>query len=273
MSTSVQSHANGNGHGSFMVVSRTDKGFRVYDANHPEQQFIVHGDLSNPACSCDGFAEDAANEGTCEHYRAVVEKYGEEDRIEREERAAIQSEGRTARKKRRAQANAPTALMTLKRSVSPDGRIDSLSVELTCPIDQLATGDIKVRATNMLSLQREIAASFLSGNGKGNGNGHGKSNGHPKPDSAIPAKMLSISGTRNGNFSISFQANGNGAKFFGTRQEIAGAIRAAGFDYSEEDVVEGIFLNLPCRVVTKTNGRYVNVDRILPAASQQTVRT
>src|SRR5205807_186309 len=151
-----------------------------------------------------------------EHYRAVCEQFAEDDPVARQERLAIQAEGQPSRsRKRRRTANGHAATMTLKRSVSPDGRIDSLSVEIACPIDQVSAADIKARAAHMINLQREIAGGFLASSGKANGkasvngNGHGNgSSGSRKTDDSLPAKMLSIGATRNGKFFISFQANG-----------------------------------------------------------------
>jgi hypothetical protein len=255
-------------HGDFMVVSRTDDGYRVYAAWQPERQYFVSGNLNNPACTCDAFAEDAPNGGTCEHYRAVCEQYGEDDPVAREERLAIQSEGQpTPKKKRKAtNSNHPSATMTLKRSVSPDGRIDSLSVELSCPVEHISAGEIRTRATDMLKLQSDIASGFL----KRNGNGDAKSNGQRAPANsdanAVPAKMMSIGAARNGTYFISFQANGERPKLFGTARQLAQAIVGAGYQFAADDVADGTYLNLPCRVTTKLSqdGRYLNVDRVLP---------
>jgi hypothetical protein len=82
--------------------------------------------------------------------------------------------------------------------------------------------------------------------------------------------MLSI-GKTNGKwgprFFISFQANGNALRLYGTAKQLAEAVGGAGFRYLEEDVVDGVFLNLPCRVVTKRSpdNRYLNIERVLPA--------
>jgi hypothetical protein len=265
MSTSVQTRGNGNAE-IFLVVSRTQDGYRVYDAAQPKEQHFVNGDLTHPACTCDAFAEDVMKGGTCEHYRAVCEQFAENDPAAREERAAIQAEGQPSpKRKRKMTNNGSAAVMTLKRSVSPDGRIDSLSVELSCPIEGVSAADINSRAGRMLKLQREIAGNFLKANGNDNSNGRGSS-APPQSENAVAAKILSIGATRNGNFSLSFQVNGKGAKLFGRQTEVAEAIRAAGFNYSPEDVAEGVFLNLPCRVVTKptADGRYLNVSRVLP---------
>ena len=260
-----------------MIVSRAEDGFRAYLASHPNQQYLVSGKLDDPACACDAFAEDAA----CEHVRAVLQQFGEDAQVEREEREAIQAEGQpTPSAKRRRKSNGAPAMMLLKRSVSPDGRIDSLSVELSCPIEQRSNADIKSRASSMLQLQTEIAKGFLDTNGQpqsngrqnghhGNGNSNGRSNAQ-----AILAKMVSIGATRNGKFFISFQANGQGAKLFGNPRQLAQAIGAAGYQFGEEDIAEGIYLNLPCQVITKPShdGRYVNVDRVLPASPQKRAR-
>jgi hypothetical protein len=271
MSEQREQHGNGKAQDNFMIVSRTEDGYRAYSASQPNRQYLVSGSLDDPACTCDAFAEDR----TCEHVRAVLQQFGADDRVEREERQAIQAEGQpppTPPPKKRRRSNGAPAMMLLKRSVSPDGRIDSLSVELSCPIEQRSNADIKSRANNMLQLQSEIAKGFLNTNGKAKSNGqqngrHGSGNSNAQ---AIPAKMVSIGATRNGKFFISFQANGQGAKFFGNTKQLAQAIAGAGFNYSEDDIAEGIYLNLPCRVITKPShdGRYVNVDRVLPSLHQ-----
>ncbi len=254
----------------FMIVSRTEDGYRVYSAMHPENRHLVSGSINDPACTCDAFAEDTS----CEHVRAVQQRFGTAQQVEQEERLAIQAEGQPSpKKKSKAATNNTPAVMMLKRSVSPDGRIDSLSVELSCQIEQLSAADIRIRAANMLKLQSEIAGSFLNANGKRNGNTNGNGNqaGKTSETQAIPAKMLSI-GSTNGKwgprFFISFQANGHALKLFGTTKQLAEAVMAAGFNYSEEDVADGVYLNLPCRIVTKpsADGRFLNIDRVLPGS-------
>jgi len=261
-----QTQGNGKAPDDFMIVSRSENGYRVYSALHPENRHLVSGNSNDPACTCDAFAEDTS----CEHVRAVQERFGEDERIAQEERLAIQAEGQPKKKRKPASNNLP-AMMTLKRSVSPDGRIDSLSVELSCQIEQTSAADIKSRAGAMLRLQSEIAGGFLSVNGKRNGNGNGNRASKAPEAQPIPAKMLSI-GSTNGKwgprFFISFQANGQALKLFGTTKQLAEAVIAAGFNYSEEDVAEGVSLNLPCRIVTKpsADGRFLNIDQVLPGS-------
>jgi SWIM zinc finger len=171
---SEEPQGNGKARDDFMIVSRTEDGYRAYLASHPNQQYLVSGNLDDPACTCDSFADDA----TCEHVRAVLQQFGEDAQVERDERAAIQAEGQPtpSPKKRGGRSNGAPAMMLLKRSVSPDGRIDSLSVELSCPIEQRSNADIKSRASSMLQLQSEIAKGFLGTNGQPKSNGD--RNGH-----------------------------------------------------------------------------------------------
>jgi hypothetical protein len=266
-----QQEGNGKAPDDFMIVSRTEDGYRVYSALHPGNRHLVSDNVNDPACTCDAFAEDT----TCEHVRAVQERFGAAQQVEQEERLAIQAEGQPSpKKKRKTATNDTPAVMTLKRSVSPDGRIDSLSVELSCQVEQVSAADIKSRAATMLKLQSEIAGGFLNANGKKNGHGNGNPGNQASKTAEtqpIPAKMLSI-GSTNGKwgprFFISFQANGQALKLFGTTKQLAESVIAAGFTYREEDVVEGVYLNLPCRIVTKpsADGRFLNIDRVLPGS-------
>ena len=50
--------------------------------------------------------------------------------------------------------------MLIKRSVSPDGRIDSLSVEFDCPVEEQSLEETVGRARKILELQREIVGHF-----------------------------------------------------------------------------------------------------------------
>jgi hypothetical protein len=159
--------------------------------------------------------------------------------------------------------------MTLKRSVSPDGRIDALSVEFSCPLEPAVSSEIKSKAAGMLKLQSEIAAGFLRANGSQNGNDNGPAAKRSVTNGSIAAKMLYV-GTFNGRFGqrlfIAFQAKGQALKLFGTARQLAGVVSAAGYEYRESDIAEGIYLNLPCQILTKPSrdGRYTDIERVLP---------
>src|SRR5437870_1290918 len=56
--------------------------------------------------------------------------------------------------------------MLIKRSVSPDGRIDSVSVEFSMPVADISNGEIKDKALKILQLQKEIVDAFLKLNGE-----------------------------------------------------------------------------------------------------------
>jgi len=56
--------------------------------------------------------------------------------------------------------------MLIKRSVSPDGRIDSVSVEFSMPVADISNGEIKDKALKTLQLQKEIVGASLKLNGQ-----------------------------------------------------------------------------------------------------------
>lgn len=255
-----------------LVISRTEDGFRVYSPSAPSKSYIVSGSPEDPTCTCLGF-EQGAHGHHCKHIQAVLNQLEKQTRAgtdpdpyEAEEGRAIQEEGRPSQGTHAKPVNG-TAQMLLKRSVSPDGRIDSLSVEFSCPVDGAPAGEIKARAIRTLKLQADIVESFL--------NGTRAQNTQPnQPDhngnGATPGRMLTIGGlnTKWGRrLFINVQVNGETLKLFGNRKQLADAIATAGFPNLAERIDEGVHLNVPCQVITKPSedGRYVNIDRVLPA--------
>ena len=257
------------------VISRTDDGFRVYAVADPTKSYIVGGGPESPNCTCPEFTY---HEGDltfqCKHIRAVLEQLGvdgsEAESYEADERAAIQNEGSPGGP-RQPHATNGASQMLLKRSVSPDGRIDSLSIEFSCPLNGEPTAAVRQRAFRTLRLQDEIVAGFLEVNGKANGRPPAnKPNGQ---NGAVPARMLGI-GAINTKWGrrlyVAFDVNGEKLKLFGTRKRLADALVEAGFARAAERIDEGVELNLPCRVVTRPSedGKYTNVEHVLPANSQ-----
>jgi len=261
-----QQQGNGKSAEDFLIVNRTAAGYRVYPASQPTQQNVVSGNEGDLSCDCDAFAED----GGCEHVTAVVGQLSDDKRTEHEERRAIQEEGKTARKKRTVSPKSELpAMMTLKRSVSPDGRINSLSMEFSCSVEQVPVNEITSRAAKMLKLQSEIASGFLKSNGKQNDNAGNGREQRTSSNGSVPATMLhidSVNGRYGARLFIAFQANGQSLKLFGTAKELAQAISGAGYRYGERDIAQGINLDLPCEVVTKPSrdGRYTDIERVLP---------
>jgi len=255
----------------FLIVNRTGAGYRVYPASKPTAQHVVKEIDNRISCTCDAFAED----DTCEHVRAVLGQLSEDKRTELAERKAIQEEKGSEKKKTRPAKTALPTTMTVKRSISPDGRIDSLSVEFCCGVDQVASSEITARAVKMLKLQSDITSSFLKSNGN-NGNHNGRQ-AQGTANGGIPATMLHVGSTR-GRYGprlfIAFQAGKQGLKLFGTAKQLAEAVSAAGYRYEAEDIAEGISLNLPCQVLTKParDPRYTDIEQVLPSNGSATQR-
>lgn len=168
--------------------------------------------------------------------------------------------------------------MIIKRSVSPDGRIDSVSVEFSTPVIDLPIGEIKERALKTLQLQREIVSSFLKLNG------HVRPAQPPAPLRPVPierngnglpvlARMLDV-GKVNGKWGdrlcIVFDMNGNRTRLFGSPKQLAEHIGAAGYRIRPDEVTAGLRLNLPCQVVTKPSddGKYLNIERVFAVERQ-----
>jgi predicted nucleic acid-binding Zn finger protein len=259
-----------NGKAESLVISRTEEGFRVYAPADPTKSYIVGGGPDEPNCTCPDFQYHQGSPGAyCRHIQAVLAQTSAAtttDNYDQEERRALQNEDLPEPERKNGGAQ-----MLLKRSVSPDGRIDSLSVEFSCPVDQASAGQIKATAHRTLQLQAEIVQGFLAANGKENGR-RPEPAAYPAPygNGALPGQMLAIGGinTKWGRrLYIAVQSNGDTLKFFGSRKQLAEALASAGYPQLGERIEEGQQLNVACRIVTKRSedGRYVNVEQVLPA--------
>lgn len=262
------------------VISRTEEGFRVYSPAYPSNSYIVSGSPEAPACTCPDFQHHEGDPAwRCKHILAVLERVAKPDSCvpqagssEDAERTAIQEEGNAKPRRKKAPAPAGNGVprMLIKRSVSPDGRIDSLSVEFSCPVEKMPAEEIKGRAETILDLQSQVIETFLSRNpnaktDKKPGNGN---------NGAVPARMIEIAGM-NGKWGrrlfITVRAEGQVLKLFGNRKELAEAITTAGFPNFADNITEGVRLNLHCLVITKPSedGRYLNIERVLPVEMPQ----
>jgi len=261
-----------------LIIKKTEEGYRVYSPANPTKIYLVSGGLDRPSCSCPDFETHKADpEWRCKHVLAVLNRLGgpaagrEDAAAEREERLAIQEEGRLPDRGELMNSGNGTSQMVLKRSVSPDGRIDSLSVEFSCPVEGSAAQDIKSRAGKTLKLQSEIVGEFLARNGKGDAR---PDRAETDGNGATKARMLDVAGmhTRFGRrLFINVQVNGEILKFFGSKKQLGEAIEAAGFPNLADRVHEGMDLNVPCRVTTKRSddGRYTNIDEVFPDRSRK----
>ena len=292
-----------------LVIAPTEGGFRVYNPANITHIYMVIGIPEAPKCNCPEFqTHEFDADWRCKHILAVL------NRTEKQQSAKSATETAQApeqtetvskpieaaeKKKVKASRNGQQSHMLIKRSISPDGYIDSVSVEFSTTVDDDADESIVQRAKKILSLQAEITNGFLQTNGngkskahaheKGNGNGQTPENGHansngettspsePKPngangnsDNAEPAQLLNIAGmntNRGWSTFINVQVNGKTIKLFGDKQELGNYIADAGFASMADHITQGMLLNLPCRVITKwsRDGRYLNVDKVMPA--------
>lgn len=256
-----------------LVISRVEEGFRVYSPANPMNSYIVSGSPEEPLCTCPDFEHHTGNlHWHCKHIKAVLEQFngsnGQKNQSgspEEEERLAIQNENLPPQKENPVPSSRGLPQMLLKRSVSSDGRIDSLSIEFSSSVEEMPEGEIKSRALNVLKIQSEIIKSFLNGN-----QNDSKPETHTSASNGgMPAKMLSIAGmnTKWGRrLFINVEAGGNTLKLFGNQKQLADAIAAAGFPGIVDRIDERIELNIPCRITTKPSedGKYLNVDRVSP---------
>lgn len=169
----------------------------------------------------------------------------------------------------RSAARGPVAQMRVKRSVSPDGRIDSLSVEITSPLESLAPDELTRCAKEIIASEAEVVEVFL-GKQQAETLPRSKSRANGNGAKGTPAQMLSVGGmdTEWGRrLFITFKVNGETARVFGSTRKVAGLLASAGTPLEESAIEEGLDLNIPCRVLTgKTkDGRYLSIEKVLPA--------
>ncbi len=239
------------------VIARTDNGFRIHSPENGGRIYHVTGNPEEPECSCPDFQHHADDpEWRCKHVLAVLHRKASDEETPNPSPAEETS----------------TSRLTLKRSVSPDGKIDALSVEVSLPVNGDSAEATESRARNVLALQDAITTGFLKRNGNGSSNRSGQpaqpsTNGEP-----VPATILSVGGM-NGKWGrrlfLTFEVNGRNLRLYGTEAQLAKRIREAGYPDLAERVAEGLSLNVPCRVTTKPgkNPKYVDVAQVLPPAT------
>jgi hypothetical protein len=161
--------------------------------------------------------------------------------------------------------------MLIKRNKSPDGRIDSVSVEFSMPVADIPNGEIKEKALATLKLQKEIVGAFLQINGQTTPAGTA-----PTSQPSVPAKpdgkpvFARLTDVGKGKWGdrlcVNVQVNGRWSRLFGTADQLAAQIAKAGYQIDPQHIGPGLRLNLACLVVTKPSddGKYLNIERVLP---------
>jgi hypothetical protein len=254
-----------------LVILGTQEGYRVYAPGSPGRFYEVKGLPEAPTCTCADFENHKQDsEWRCKHILAAATRTRKQKPApeaprseETEERRAIQEEARSSAAP--PAVPAPTQLV-LRRNISPDRRIDSLSVELTCPVGGIPAEEIRTTALGTIKIQDGIVQRFLDAHRPA-----------PRParidnasgETARPAWMMSVGQmqTRRGqSLFITVDVNGQSIKLFGSRQQLRDAVLAAGGLQLAERLDEGVELNLPCRVVTMPtqNGKYLRIEKVLP---------
>jgi hypothetical protein len=262
-----------------LVISETREGYRVYAPTNPRRTYLVSGLPEHLTCTCPDFQNHTEDrEWQCKHVLAVRERMlgnGQSD-------APAGGDGaeRNGGEPQAAAASTPaTGQMFLKRSVSPDGRIDALSVGFSWPMDDLAVRTIGTRIDRSLDLQKLVVEKFLGRERKP------EEKTQPRPTErapqernpeaqvkspAVPARLLTVGGM-DGKWGrrlfLNVQVNGKTLRLFGTEKRLGDALTGAGFVNLVKDIAEGLELNVPCRVTTipSADGRYENIDQVFPA--------
>jgi hypothetical protein len=258
-----------------LVVSKVPEGFRVYSPTSHTRPYLVSGTAEAPLCTCLDFQEHGDDpDWRCKHIAAALRESGAApepgDAYTREERAAIQAES--------GDGDDPTARtgitqMLIKRSVSPDGRIDSLSVEFACHADGESLETLTARAQEVLQIQGSIAGQFLKRNGRASREQLPPSRVGPATGQAVPAELVRVGGS-DGKWGrrlfLTIAADGRMLRLYGTQSQLAAHVTRAGFPDLASELVEGLRLDVPCWIVTKAgpNGGFLTVEKVLAATAR-----
>ena len=268
-----------------LVISKLEDGFRVYSVQNPSRIYLVRQEGERWTCTCPDYEfHKADTTWRCKHILTVApykaNQGGEALGPAKElvvEPPATPANGNKPPRTMKAQQTPPAppvpVQMMIKRSVSPDGRIDSVSVEFSLPVSGRSNAEIKQRALSTLELQKEIVGAFLKLNGPKASPVFSQNPQPPKPVNSdgkpVFARMVDI-GKVNGKWGdrlcINFQMNGRTLRLFGSAKQLAEHIQSAGYGLDAANLEPGLRLNLACRVVTKPSddGKYLNVERVLP---------
>ena len=268
-----------------LIASRTEEGFRVYSIANPSQIYLVRQEGEAWTCTCPDFETHKADSTwRCKHILLVAPWQKREQAqapapANGEARAAAPAAGAEAsqepaiRKRRSGKGPNGSAQMLIKRSVSPDGRIDSVSVEFSMPVSDISNGEIKDKAVRTLELQKEIVGTFLKLNAQKPTTAtpspvpipQGNQGADGKPVSARMIDIGRVRGKWGDRLCINLQVNGRWSRIFGSADQLALQIARAGYHIDPANIEQGLRLNLACLVITQpsADGKYLNIARVL----------
>jgi hypothetical protein len=255
-----------------LIISLNDEGnFRVYSPAYPTRYYTVSGTPEGPRCTCpdfEGHKDDP--EWKCQHMLAVL------NLLNKSSEPAVQSKEPQPAKEENVDGTTSGLQMHIKRSVSRDDKINSLSITLSYPVESDSPSEVKDNAERLIGVLSDITEQFKQENGKAPEQRSATPN---SGNGSVPAQILSVGGMKGTwggrRLFINFDVNGQTLKLFGNRSELAKYISYAGFPDLSERIGEGTILNLPCRVVTKpsADGKYVNIERVYPIEALRYTRT
>src|SRR5262245_24471395 len=256
-----------------LIISLNEEGnFRVYSPAHPTKSYTVTGTPEGPKCTCPDFEGHKNDpEWKCNRMLAVLNLLNKSS-----EAVSVQTKEPQTKKDENMNETNNGLHMEIKRSVSLDGKINSLSIKALFPVESNSPDDIKEDTERLLGVVSEIVENF-----KGENEG---SSTHQTPqqnsgNGSVPAQMQSVGGMKGTwggrKLFLNFDVNGQTLKLFGSRNELAKYISYAGFPDLSQRISEGTILNLPCRVVTKpsADGKYVNIERVYPIEALRFTRS
>ena len=145
------------------LIAETENGYRIHSPTSGGRPYPVTGISDALRCTCPDFEHHEDDpEWRCKHVLAVSARYGLGDNG-----VATSALVRPiALGSNPAEPSCANTVMLLKRSVSPDGLIDSLSVEFSCPVQEDASQAVVRQAELLLELQAEIVEGFLGKNAR-----------------------------------------------------------------------------------------------------------
>jgi hypothetical protein len=256
-----------------LIISLNDEGnFKVYSPAYPTKSYTVIGTPEGPKCTCPDFEGHKNDpEWKCQHMLAVLNLLNKSS-----EPVSVQTKEPQPAKEENVDQTNNGLRMEIKRSISLDGKINSLSIKALYPVESGSAEEIKEDAERLIGVVSEIVENFK---GENEGNPAQRTPQQNSGNGSVPAQMLSVGGMKGTwggrRLFLNFDVNGQTLKLFGSRNELAKYISYAGFPDLSERIGEGTMLNLPCRVVTKPSpdGKYLNIERVYPIEALRFTRS
>jgi len=142
-----------------LIISLNDEGnFRVYSPAYPTKSYTVTGTPEGPKCTCPDFEGHKNDpEWKCQHMMAVLNLLNKSS-----EPVPVQSKEPQAIREVNVNEANNGLRMEIKRSISLDGKINSLSIKALYPVEVSSADEIKDDAARLLGVVSEIGAGEIS---------------------------------------------------------------------------------------------------------------